>query len=347
MKKNSDGNVDSFVVGPAELVQRAAGGEVAVATGTLRNLIAGSDADRDVNLIFPIISLFNTEGEKLFAARRSWINELRFSLPEPVRGLLLSLHFDNGDYIEVRVDHTKDLNAAETVMEMRSRTRSKLEKVSEELDQRQAMPYWEPVRARFGGMLRELLGQLRWDSEFDGVVGNAWLPPSAFHNLFAATELAMTFTPTMPDVAGMEKPKMPQTLEELLETRRDLTIANPPDLNVLLKNIREEVSDQYLEMPFKFNIQIAGTDLQKEGITQNQRPGALRISDKSLSDILTQVMVSANPNRDISGPSDPNCKLVWVIDKDPDSGESFVLVTTRAAATANEMKLPDAFVIAP
>lgn len=344
--KSDAGEVRSFVVGPAELVRRAAGGEVAYATGTLRKLVASSDADRDINLIFPMISLFNTEGQKLLADQQSWANELRFALPEPVRGLLLSLHFDKGDYLEIRVDHSSELNASETVMEMRSRSQNKLAEISTELDQRQAIAFWEPLRTRFSGMLRELKGQLRWGSEFDRVTGNAWLPPGALHNLIAATELAMTFEPRAQAVAAA-KPKIPQTLEELLAARRDLSIANPPDLNVLLKNIQEEVSDQYLEMPFEFNIRIAGADLQKEGITQNQRPGPLKIKDKSLSDILTQVMVSANPSRDITGPSDPNCKLVWVLDKDPASGKNYVLVTTRAAASEKGFTLPTAFVAQP
>ena len=57
-------------------------------------------------------------------------------------------------------------------------------------------------------------------------------------------------------------------------------------------------------------------------------------------------MVSANPNRDISGASDPNCKLVWVIvDTEGENGnrEKSVLITTRAAAAQKGYVLPDAF----
>ncbi len=345
-KSNEDG-VDTFLVGPTELVQQAARGEVAVLSGTLRNLVASSDADRDLNLIVPTISIFNTEGQKLFTDRQKWLNELRIALPQPVRGLLVSLHGDTGDYVEIRVDHTTELSSRETANTMRIRMIEKLEQLQLSIQQRQALPYWESLRSRYGAMLRELTDQLRWDSEFGSVVGNAWLPPGAMHNLFAATELAMAFEPGLAVVADAGKPKMPQNLEELLQTRRDLTIANPPDLNVLLKNIREEVSDQYLEMPFEFNIEMAGTDLQKEGITQNQRPGPLRITDKSLADILTQVMVSANPNRDITGPADPNCKLVWVVFTNPDTDKKSILITTRAAAIENGYKLPSAFIVEP
>ena len=343
------GKVISFVVGSPALVQQVAQGQVASPTGTLRNLVANSDRDRDVNLIMPLISLFNTEGQALLSDQRKWMNELRTMLPESVAGLSLSLHHDEADYLEIRVDHTSDLKANDAAVQMKQNVASKLEQTQLAIQQRQALPYWEPIRARFSAMIRDLSQQLRWDVEFDQVIGNAWLAPGAMHNLVAGTELAMTFEPTEKTLANVaQKPATPNTLEELLATRRDLKIANPPDLNVLLRNIREEVSDQYLDLPFEFNIRIAGTDLQKDGITQNQRPGPLQIVDRSVAEILTQVMVSANPNREISGAADPKCKLVWVIMEDSESpGKKIVLITTRAAAAEKGYALPEAFKAGP
>jgi len=349
-RQEPDNNdVISFVVGSSELVQQVAQGEVAALTGTLRDLVASSDSSRHVNLILPVLSLFNTEGQKLFSDQRKWLNEFRLTLPESVIGFSLSLHHDEGDYLEFRIDHTADLQAMETASLMLDRFDTKLEQTQSAIQTRQALPYWEPVRARFGAMIRDLSQQLRWDAEFGEVIGNAWLPPGALHNLLAGSELAMAFEPVKTDLASTQgNSATPQTLLELLVTRRDLTIANPPDLNVLLRNIREEISDQYLDLPFEFNIRIAGTDLQKDGITQNQRPGPLEIQNQSVSEILTQVMVSANPNREITGATDPKCKLVWVITEDDESGgKPFVLITTRAAAADKGYVLPDVFKAQP
>jgi hypothetical protein len=59
-------------------------------------------------------------------------------------------------------------------------------------------------------------------------------------------------------------------------------------------------------------------------------------------------MVSANPNREITGASDPNCKLVWVVTEDDETPEKkYVLVTTRTAVTEKGLTLPDAFVAQP
>ena len=59
----------------------------------------------------------------------------------------------------------------------------------------------------------------------------------AAHNLIAATEHAISFSAgtggtAAPVYAG------PKTLDELLATKRDLNIANPPDLNVLIADLQ-------------------------------------------------------------------------------------------------------------
>ncbi len=88
-------------------------------------------------------------------------------------------------------------------------------------------------------MLVDLFRSLRWGVEHGEVVANAWLPPMAAHNLMAATELGISFSgeaPAGPMVQSSQP--LPQTLEQLLEIKRDLEIANPPDLNLLLRDLQ-------------------------------------------------------------------------------------------------------------
>lgn len=347
-EKTEGGGVIGFAVGPTALIQQVASGEVAALSGTLRKLAESSDSDRDVNLLLPVMSLFNTEGQKLFSQQRKWLNELRLTLPSAIRGASISLHFDEGDYIEIRADHTSELKPSEASELLKDRIGQQLEQAWTSLQQTETISFWEPVRARFGAMLRDLDGQLRWDTEFKEVIGNAWLPPGAIHNVISASELAIAFEPRKKWAQADIRKSTPQNLMELLDTKRDLKIANPPDLNVLLRDIAAEISDEYLDLPFEFNIQIAGTDLQLEGITQNQRPGPLQIENQSVAQILTQVMVSANPNREISGPSDANCKLVWVIvDSAETAGGKSVLITTRKAVAQKGYALPEVFRVQP
>ena len=88
-----------------------------------------------------------------------------------------------------------------------------------------------------------------------------------------------------------------------------------------------------------------GADLSKEGITQNQRPNDFSMKQRSLADILAEIMVQANPDKNITGADDPNCKMVWVVANDPaDSNRRIILITTRKAANEKSYRLPDAFI---
>jgi len=267
---------------------------------------------------------------------------LRLALPDEVRAFSVSLHVDGGEYVEFNVDHSADISSEDLAAELENsigRTLSKAGQFSQSLAKTE---YWTQLQSRFGSMLQELTTAVRWDTEFGELVGNAWLPPNAAQNLICASELTMTFSDS---VAVAEEKQLPKSIEELLAITRSLNVANPPDLNVLLSEIQAEVIDDYPGLGFSFRIKLLGSDLQKEGITQNQRPSALKITDQPLSAILTQIMTSANPDKSISGPSDPNCKLVWVVAKDPDDEASkAILITTRAAAKEKGYSLPGVFV---
>ena len=162
--------------------------------------------------------------------------------------------------------------------------------------------------------------------------------------MVAASELVATFQKTAID-PNANQLQVPQTLAELLQTKRDLDIANPPDLNVLLADLQQEINGDYNRLPFKWRIVLLGADLEKDGITKNQRPGPLQLEQKSFTEILTSIVVSANPDKDITGAADPNCKLIWVVAPDPDNPtQQAILITTRAAAEKKSYQLPDSFV---
>jgi hypothetical protein len=192
-------------------------------------------------------------------------------------------------------------------------------------------------------MLEQTAMQVRVAVEKDGVIANCWLPGPALHNLAAGMELAVA-SHSFP--ADTIEPAGPQTLNELLALPRSLTVTNSPDLRLLLEGLESQVANDHPEMPFQFGIVISGEDLREEGITQNQRPGDLDLRDRPLADILTEIMVRANPDKDAAGPNDPRCKLVWAIANDPESGDGpVVLVTTRKAAADRGLELPPAFTV--
>ena len=339
--------VQKFIVGKRAWVEQVANGEAPPVSGSLNRMAIDADNDRHINLFFLRSALFNDEGKDLMGNWASWVQpELRLLIPDEMRAGTISLHVDHGSYLELRLDQQIEIKPEAMAKTLKMRLQQQRDLIGPFVSGLASNSYWDQIRMRYDQMLSELTTHWRWDVEFGDVVANAWLPPMAAPNLIAGSELSLSFSRSQQvSATAASDLQLPKNLTELLATKRSLKITNPPDLNVLLSDIQSEVRDQYLQLPFEFNIRLMGNDLQKEGITQNQRPGELNIEDKSLADILTSVMTSSNPNRNITGADDPNCKLVWVVAADPeDESRQAVLITTRAAAQKKGYTLPPAFV---
>lgn len=64
----------------------------------------------------------------------------------------------------------------------------------------------------------------------------------------------------------------------------------------------------------------------------------------TVAEVLTTIVLKADPNARGKDPSDPGLKLVWVLAAEPSDPERLlVLVTTRAGAKKRGHKLPEVF----
>ena len=343
---NSSSQPIKFLVGPVEFVRSVVDlGFGYPVSGAIKALRESSDSERDLNLIFLRPSLFNDRGQNWMGENLSAFNrQLSEIIPDEVRGGMLSFHADAGDYFEVVLDRRVDITAEDLETRIQTGVDDRLQRLITLTQRIPSNKYWQALQDRYAGMLSSLKETFRWSSQDKQLVGNVWLPPMAAHNLIAASELVATFQRTAIDPSAGQQ-DVPQTLAELLQVKRDLDIANPPDLNVLMADLEQEINGDYSGLPFKWRIALLGADLEKDGITKNQRPGRLQLNQKSFAEILTSIVVSANPNKDITGPSDPNCKLIWVVAPDPENPDrQAVLITTRAAAKLKSYQLPDPFV---
>ena len=335
-----------FLVGQIEFVRSVADlGFGYPVSGSIQTLQQSSDGERHLSLIFLRPSLFNDRGQNWMGENLSAFNrQLSEIIPDEVRGGMLSFHADGGDYFEVVLDRRVDISAEELETRIQSGIEGRLKSLIALTQRIPPTEYWQALQDRYEPMLSRLTSEFRWSSQGKQLIGNVWLPPMAAHNLIAASELVATFQRTAVD-PDADQQEVPQTLAELLQAKRDLDIANPPDLNVLMADLEQEINGDYNGLPFKWRIALLGADLEKDGITKNQRPGPLKLAQKSLAEILTSIVVSANPDKSISGAADPNCKLIWVVAPDPDNpDQQSVLITTRAAAKIKSYQLPDPFV---
>ncbi|MFK7770323.1 MAG: protein kinase [Mariniblastus sp.] len=338
--------VSRFAFGPKQLIEQVVlSAGTNVLGGPMKKMALWTDNQRHMNILFLRPGLFNEEGQKLMGQDNLALNrELGVMLPDEVKGGLVSLHLDSGSYFEMMFDRTLDLKAVDLQQELADSFKSKRDSLAQFASTIPPSPYWDRVRSRYYSMLSQFYRYLRWNVEHGEIVANCWLPPMAAHNLIASSELVISFAGGASTANVPAQTSGPKTIEELLALKRDLNIANPPDLNVLMADLQSEISDDFGRLPFAFNIRLIGGDLEKDGITKNQRPGELVMEQKSLSEILTKIMTEANPDKDITGPSDPNCKLIWVLADDPENpGQKAILVTTRAAAALKSYELPPPF----
>ena len=340
----SDENV-SFVAGEPKLVQELAMQDGrSVLTRPLQRLAQRTDRERHLSFLASPRSLTDSYGRSLWGdLGNTIIPRLRVFFPDSVRGMSAQLHVDEGEYLEVHFEHSADVTTEDLKEQLQSKVRMAVSGVGTFASTLPKLDYWDNVRQRILPMTGLFLNDLRWDVEFDNLIANTWLPPDAAQNLIAASELTLAFANSVALTEVASTKQTPKTIEELLASKRSLNIANPPDLNILLTEIANDVNDDFPDMPFRFKITLMGNDLQKEGITQNQRPGPLAFEDLALADILTEIMTSANPDKDITGPADPNCKLLWIVVTNEESEEKSLAITTRTAATARGDALPAAF----
>jgi hypothetical protein len=147
------------------------------------------------------------------------------------------------------------------------------------------------------------------------------LPLHAGHNLLLASRLRANDGMATGEATTRDIP-----LEDRL--RQVTTLSFPRET---LENALEILATD-AQLP----IQIAGRDLQLEGITKNQT-FALDLRNRPAVEILVEILRRANPDHAATSSRDPRQKLVYVI------REGVVTVTTRSAAAQRGEELPEVF----
>jgi hypothetical protein len=143
-------------------------------------------------------------------------------------------------------------------------------------------------------------------------------------------------------VASGQPAAGPADVPDLLNRRFSIRFAQD-SLEFAVRNIEVEVADTYPNLPFAFGIRILGADLERGGITRNQQIRDFDQQDKTLAEILTAMMLKANP-KVATGPQDPEQQLVWLVGADPEAPtRKIVLITTRDAAAQRNDPLPAIF----
>ena len=195
--------------------------------------------------------------------------------------------------------------------------------------------HWQRLAIQFPMMVSQLAKYTRTVPGKNKVVANFVLPPKAAHNLLLASEFSVASLASTPTAVASSPPSDQDPMTHVTTLQFD-----QQSLEFALRDLQSLVNDE-LRIS-NFEIKIAGKDLQLDGITRNQQIKGFSAKNTSVAQILTQIVMLANPDRQTSA-ADSNQKLLWVLNPlQPDRGTS-VLVTTRKAADENGYKLPEPF----
>jgi hypothetical protein len=207
-----------------------------------------------------------------------------------------------------------------------------------------ADPSWRLLALRLPAMIRFTVKQARFGVSKGSVIVNAYLPAQALPQVAVATVLALN-TPPANDVATTTVPTSAEvlTIDEIL--KRPMTVSfDQESLEFALDAIMAAFKQSLPSGTTAPTARIVGGDLELMGITQNQQVRDFSKTDVSFRDVLTDLVIRANPDKSATGPSDPKQALIWVVAASSTGSNGLeILITTRQAAQSQGYEIPVEF----
>jgi len=321
---------------------KAQAGEPPLFARELQRVLQQTDAARTVTLVFAG-KFLQISGEKFLRGAGAPLREALVDfLGDEATATVLSAHWDENFFLELRSTVALHERPHRFAALLEQRVAESADKIEEVVLTEPLHPYGRKVLARFPAMLRKLGNYTRGGEDRGLSVLRSYLPVTAGHNLLMATELLLgrtqkgsIATTAMLPRTGLSSLRS-QTIHQRLQTTTSLVFPKETLQRAL------EMLSEAIDVP----LEIAGRDLQLEGITKNQS-FALELRDRPAAEILQSVLLRANPDRTASGPTDVKQKLVYVVRESQGERPGAIVVTTRTAANRRGEQLPDVFKAAP
>ena len=234
------------------------GDEPALFSRDMQKLLDRTDRLRSATLVLPTRFL-QIGGHKLLGESAKHLKELLDTLArDEATSLALSAHWGEEFFLELQSTVKLNVQAHRFAKDVSTWLPTASRTLSESLTEQPAHPFGRPVVDRLPAMIR-LLSEYTRSDEDDGVsVHRCYLPVAAGHNLLMAGELMLGLPAESQDVAAGDVAA--QTIAEKLA--QETSMSFPKDtLEQALALLSADI-----EVP----IEIAGRDLQLEGITKNQ-----------------------------------------------------------------------------
>lgn len=305
-----------------------------------------TDSSRHFSVLLYPPFLFNDDGEPLFAGERRKVRQpLSWLLGDGLKSACISAHFENEFFLEMQFLGSLDKDKFQLAKEFRERLAMIPTSLEDYFVALTPPPYWKKLSFRYPSMVTTLHSNMRAGVENDMAMVNAVLPLQAAHNLVLGGELLIATAPgtAIAASAGPAAGSSPRTMDDVLKLNTSFAF-DSTSLEFAMRDLAAETRDVAKGLPFEFDIQIIGDDLKFDGITRNQTIRDFKQENKPVADVLTALVMKANPITTVKEPNELDQKLIWVVHTSPDDpNKPMVLITTRAKAAEKNYTLPPVF----
>ncbi len=309
------------------------GGEPPLLARDIENLVATSDADRDLTVIVSP-KFLAADGGNLLPGRAEPLREALGALVgDQATAVALSAHWGDEFFVEIRATPALNVSPRWLATTIAQRLAAAPDEIGGLVAHSAWTDYGKLVVERFPAMLRQLAKYARHGDVDRQAVVRAYLPAVAGHNLVMGAELLLTQAAGAAgaDSTAANPHAAPRSLDERLAAT--MALAFP-----------RESLERALELwsaAAGIEVAVDGPAFQAEGITRNQTL-ELDLRDQSAAQVLLEILRRANPDRTAENAADPRQKLVYVVD--PTAAPlGRMIVTTRAAVAERGLPLPAVF----
>jgi serine/threonine protein kinase len=334
----------AFVMGhPTEIADLASTDAAApLLRREIGQLLRVSDSDRHVNVLFAPYFLVDGDGRSIFTGEKEKaLNPLSWFLGDGLKAAMMSVHLTDQLYFELRMESDVVVDRVVLATQFRDRMQEIPQAIETYMVNLNPGPYWRAVAFRYPGMISFLHEHTRIGVDGNHAVVNSVLPVIAAHNLVFGGEMMLASTPGMTVIEGPPKAAGPKTIEEVLKSKMSISFEQD-SLEFSMQNVVNEVKSSF-QLPFEFRIKIIGGDLELEGITRNRQIKDFAQKDQTVAEVLTAMVMKANPATTVKVPNEKDQTLLWVIAPDPDNPSNRIILITIRQIADQKYTVPEVF----
>ena len=339
--------IDQFAIGSIARISEVAereGGKVLLSRNPQALWNASSDQADMVVLFLSPNFLFADGREMLLNSVPELVDPLKSALLPDVSAAMLTVSFGEEQmFVETRLTASGGTSEAALMQALRERI-TQWPAWAEDFNENTVPDAsWRKLANRMRLMLAFVTERVRFGVSDGMAIANAYLPSQAVPQVALAAVLALNTPPGT--TASIEGPKASKalTVEEMLNRKMSVTFEQE-SLEFAIDNIQLAFTKDLPKGSKMPNIRIIGGDLQLMGITQNQQVRDFKQANIPLRQVLTELVLRANPDKTATGSKDEKQSLIWVVvDDAANPGTKEILVTTRQSADG-KYDLPPEFV---